>query len=472
MFGLILAGHREVCSVLLKLATKPAGATRTKGSSSRKSHLFAKVAKTSQRDAEQFGGLAGIEEDRRFGHGCGTDCDLALLVAKAVPTGAQSGVTGDYHATEYPVAPAHSNSHRQRSAIPVACSAKRGHATNRMKAGDFNLFTSGVESACAIVDIDRPHDGPNNIAGSRSSAVASTARLARDSRRSWHHEQDREQDRVGGGHRRCGHDHAGATGTPGRAPEEAAAAEKRRTAGSHAAARGGQRSALRRVPRAGARRGGGGQDQQEHRHAHVHGTLPVREALGETFEFSYQPSIDSKQVQQLASCHFIEHGDNVIVLGPPGFGKTHLAVSLGTKAIEAGYGAFYKTAMHRIFQHIDRALERWARRKSKALHRRRRGSAEWLQKVQRATPTAVSPLGGRARLCRGQAAMGLRQGALSRPAQERHARIHRAGAGQHLHVPEDLDGAGAPVRTETGQEMPRNARKRGTETFILRGEKF
>jgi DNA replication protein DnaC len=37
----------------------------------------------------------------------------------------------------------------------------------------------------------------------------------------------------------------------------------------------------------------------------------------ETFEFSYQPSIDSKLVRQLASCHFIEHGDNVIVLGPP-----------------------------------------------------------------------------------------------------------------------------------------------------------
>ncbi len=45
----------------------------------------------------------------------------------------------------------------------------------------------------------------------------------------------------------------------------------------------------------------------------------------ETFDFGYQPSIDRKQVQTLASCHFIEHGDNVIVLGPPGVGKTHLA---------------------------------------------------------------------------------------------------------------------------------------------------
>ena len=53
----------------------------------------------------------------------------------------------------------------------------------------------------------------------------------------------------------------------------------------------------------------------------------------ETFEFDYQPSIDRKQVHALASCHYIEHGDNVIVLGPPGVGKTHLAVSLGLKAI-------------------------------------------------------------------------------------------------------------------------------------------
>lgn len=68
----------------------------------------------------------------------------------------------------------------------------------------------------------------------------------------------------------------------------------------------------------------------------------------ETFDFEYQPSIDRKQVLQLASCHFIEHGDNVIVLGPPGVGKTHLAVSLGLKAIEAGYRVLFTTAAHLI----------------------------------------------------------------------------------------------------------------------------
>ncbi|HNG17474.1 IS21-like element helper ATPase IstB, partial [Accumulibacter sp.] len=68
----------------------------------------------------------------------------------------------------------------------------------------------------------------------------------------------------------------------------------------------------------------------------------------ETFDFAYQPSIDKRQVQTLASCHYIEHGDNVIVLGPPGVGKTHLAVSLGIKAIEAGYRVLFTSAAQLI----------------------------------------------------------------------------------------------------------------------------
>lgn len=68
----------------------------------------------------------------------------------------------------------------------------------------------------------------------------------------------------------------------------------------------------------------------------------------ETFDFGYQPSIDKKQVLELSSCHFIEHGDNVIILGPPGVGKTHMAVSLGLKAIEAGYRVLFTSAAHLI----------------------------------------------------------------------------------------------------------------------------
>jgi len=64
----------------------------------------------------------------------------------------------------------------------------------------------------------------------------------------------------------------------------------------------------------------------------------------DAFDFSYQPSLDKKQVQTLASCHYVEHGENLLILGPPGVGKTHLAVGLGLKAIEHGYRVLFTTA--------------------------------------------------------------------------------------------------------------------------------
>lgn len=57
----------------------------------------------------------------------------------------------------------------------------------------------------------------------------------------------------------------------------------------------------------------------------------------EEFDFSYQPSIDAVQIHELASGRFIESGKNVVFLGPPGVGKTHLATALGYKAIQHGY---------------------------------------------------------------------------------------------------------------------------------------
>ena len=64
----------------------------------------------------------------------------------------------------------------------------------------------------------------------------------------------------------------------------------------------------------------------------------------EAFDWSYQPSLDKKQVQSLATCRFLETGENVILLGPPGVGKTHLAVGLGLKAIQHGYRVLFTTA--------------------------------------------------------------------------------------------------------------------------------
>lgn len=64
----------------------------------------------------------------------------------------------------------------------------------------------------------------------------------------------------------------------------------------------------------------------------------------EAFEWPYQPSLDKKQIQTLATCRFIETGDNLVLLGPPGVGKTHLAVGLGLKAIQHGYRVLFTTA--------------------------------------------------------------------------------------------------------------------------------
>lgn len=64
----------------------------------------------------------------------------------------------------------------------------------------------------------------------------------------------------------------------------------------------------------------------------------------EAFDFGYQPALDKKQLQALATCRFVELGENVILLGPPGVGKTHLAVGLGLKAIQHGYRVLFTTA--------------------------------------------------------------------------------------------------------------------------------
>ena len=68
--------------------------------------------------------------------------------------------------------------------------------------------------------------------------------------------------------------------------------------------------------------------------------FPVVKTL-ETFDFSFQPSIAPKTIRELAGLSFVDRAENVIFLGPPGVGKTHLAIGLGVKAVEAGYRVLF-----------------------------------------------------------------------------------------------------------------------------------
>ncbi len=70
--------------------------------------------------------------------------------------------------------------------------------------------------------------------------------------------------------------------------------------------------------------------------------LPTRKTL-EAFDFAFQPSIDERQLWEPSSLSFVKTHRNVVLLGPPGVGKTHLALSLAVKALEANYSVLFTT---------------------------------------------------------------------------------------------------------------------------------
>ena len=83
--------------------------------------------------------------------------------------------------------------------------------------------------------------------------------------------------------------------------------------------------------------------------------LPFHRTL-EEFDFGFQPSIDESQVRELASLTFVSQAANLVLLGPPGVGKTHLAVALALEAISRGYGAYFVRA-YQLMEDLRKAQE-------------------------------------------------------------------------------------------------------------------
>ena len=62
------------------------------------------------------------------------------------------------------------------------------------------------------------------------------------------------------------------------------------------------------------------------------------------FDYKAQPSLDAKQIKELASSRWVGLGETVLLLGPPGVGKSHLAIGLGRAAVGAGYSVLFTQA--------------------------------------------------------------------------------------------------------------------------------
>jgi len=68
----------------------------------------------------------------------------------------------------------------------------------------------------------------------------------------------------------------------------------------------------------------------------------------EDFDFSFQPSIDKRIINDALTCQFIREKKNIIFIGNPGAGKTHLSIALGIKALQKGHKVLFTTTAHML----------------------------------------------------------------------------------------------------------------------------
>jgi DNA replication protein DnaC len=88
--------------------------------------------------------------------------------------------------------------------------------------------------------------------------------------------------------------------------------------------------------------------------------LPTPATL-EDFDYDAAPGVDPKLITDLATCRYLDTATNLLLIGPPGVGKTHVAVGLARKAAEAGYRTYFTTAADLAARCHRAAIEgRWA----------------------------------------------------------------------------------------------------------------
>src|SRR5688572_30594898 len=88
--------------------------------------------------------------------------------------------------------------------------------------------------------------------------------------------------------------------------------------------------------------------------------LPTPATLDD-YDYDAQPGVDRALINELGTCAFLESATNVLLIGPPGVGKTHLAVGLARRAAESGYRTYFTTAADLAARCHRAAIEgRWA----------------------------------------------------------------------------------------------------------------
>jgi len=83
-------------------------------------------------------------------------------------------------------------------------------------------------------------------------------------------------------------------------------------------------------------------DERRVRTSLVLSGLPTGQTLG-NFDFAFQPALERSRIETLATCQWIRENRTLLIQGPPGVGKSHLAIALGMRAVELGIGVvFYR----------------------------------------------------------------------------------------------------------------------------------